>query len=379
MMTSRERILATLRHERPDRVPIDLWLRRETTEALKDRLGCENVRDALGLDWYGGGHVGETWTGWAERPDVEVRRGDHPGAGKAVRWLDERTFEEPWGWAQRIGTDGKYLEWVRGPLSDVDPASREAMERIESIVPPHTLTPHDEVKTRAEKAKAEGRIVTGGFALPFKNAWHLRGMENLLCDFLINKEFAHALLDKLYEHQIEIARRMAAAGVDIVQVIGDVAGQDRLMFSHDVFEEFMKPRMKRLVETARAAAPPGHTVHFFYHCDGNMWGVLGDYVDDLGFDIVNPIQPECMDCYEAKKVYGDRVTLHGTMSVVDLLPKGPVERIRRVVRERIDGLAYNGGFILCSANAITYDTPVEHVLAMVEEARAYTSDQWPTD
>ena len=64
------------------------------------------------------------------------------------------------------------------------------------------------------------------------------------------------------------------------------------------------------------------------------------------------------------------------MSVVDLLPNGPADRIRREVRERVDRLACNGGFVMSSANVIGFDTPVEHVIAMYAEARDYTSDQW---
>ncbi len=375
-MNSRERVLATLRHERPDRVALDGWFRPEIISQLKTRLGTEDWREALGLDWGGGGGCRVRWPEWEKRDDLAAKEGVWPGAGGRYLWSDERTFADVWGVVHRIGEDGKYNEWLSGPLVGVDAESAEARELIENIIPAHALEPIAATAKRIQEHKAKGGATTAGIPLPFKIAWMLRGMENLLCDFLLNPEFVHRLFDRLYAFYTEVARRSAAAGVDIITVVGDIASQDRLLFSHDIFAEYIKPRLRKLVETARAASPLDH-LYFFYHCDGDMSAVLPDFVEDLEFDIINPIQPECMDCCEVKQRYGNRITLHGTMSVVDLLPRGPVERIRQTVRERIDRLAYNGGFVLSSANVITYDTPVEHVLAMYEEARNYTSDQWP--
>jgi uroporphyrinogen decarboxylase len=375
-MTSRERILATLRHERPDRVPLDGWFRPETAEALADRLG-KDWRACLGIDPIGSAAPGIRFPEWEARTDLEAKKGYWPGAGARYRWHDERTFEDVFGIVHRIGEDGKYCEWVSGPLKDVDPESREARERLETIIPDYEFreTP-EELAARVKGHVNAGRFTRTGIPLPFKMAWMLRGMENLLCDYLVNPEFAHELMDRLYAFYGAQVRRAAEAGADLVTVTGDIASQDRLMFSHQVFDEYIKPRMKALVVSARECAAAGR-LHFFYHCDGDMSSVLPDFIDDLEFDIINPIQPECMDCYKVKAEYGGRVTLHGTISVVDLLPNGPAERIRRVVRERIDRLAYNGGFMMSSANVITYDTPLDHVLAMYGEARNYTSGQWP--
>ena len=375
-MTHRERILATLRHERPDRVALDGWFRPEILRKLREALGVDDAEEALGLDWGGEGGCHVQWTEWEKRSDLEAKEGDWPGGGELFKWHDERTFEGPWGWRERIGRDGKYNEWLSGPLMDVDPDSKEAFERLDTIIPPHAFEPIEEAAARVKQTIASGRVATSGISLPFKIAWYLRGMENLFCDFLAYPDFAHALYDKLYAHFTEEVVRAAQAGTEIITVVGDIATQTGLMFSHEIFNDYTKSRLKRLVEKARAASPLDH-LYFFYHCDGNMAEVLPDFVDEMGFDVINPIQPECMDPYAVKAEFGDRMTLHGTMSIVDLIPKGPIELIRRMVRERIDRLAYNGGFVLSSANVITYDTPVDHVLALYDEARKYSSDQWP--
>ena len=58
--------------------------------------------------------------------------------------------------------------------------------------------PNSSAAARVRATIASGRVAMTEFPLPFKLAWHLRGMENLLMDFLAHPEFAHALYDRLY-------------------------------------------------------------------------------------------------------------------------------------------------------------------------------------
>lgn len=69
--------------------------------------------------------------------------------------------------------------------------------------------------------------------------------------------------------------------------------------------------------------------------------------------------------------WGDRITIWGTVSVRTTLPRGTPESIRALVRERIDRCGHNGGFVLAPANVISFDTPVENVLAMYEAGREF--------
>jgi len=84
----------------------------------------------------------------------------------------------------------------------------------------------------------------------------------------------------------------------------------------------------------------------------------------MGFNIINPIQPECMDPAKIKKMYGDRITLHGTISAQKTLPFGTPEDVRKEVLSRFKEYGYNGGLILAPANVVTADVPVENVLAI---------------
>jgi uroporphyrinogen decarboxylase len=73
-----------------------------------------------------------------------------------------------------------------------------------------------------------------------------------------------------------------------------------------------------------------------------------------------------MDPYAVKAKYGDRITLHGTLSSQRTLPFGTVEDVRAEVRERIARCGTNGGLVIAPNNVVQYDVPLENLLAVYE-------------
>jgi uroporphyrinogen decarboxylase len=114
-------------------------------------------------------------------------------------------------------------------------------------------------------------------------------------------------------------------------------------------------------------------VLFFYHSDGDLREVMDDLIE-TGFDIINPIQPECMDPYEVKRRWGDRITMWGSISIRTTLPNGTPESVRTEVEERIRRCGYDGGLVIGPSNVIMYDTPPENVLAMCKAVTEFTWD-----
>ncbi len=92
---------------------------------------------------------------------------------------------------------------------------------------------------------------------------------------------------------------------------------------------------------------------------------------EIGFDVINPIQPECMDPIEIKRRWGERITLHGCISIQRTLPFGSVDDVRREVETLIRQCGYNGGLVLLPSNNIQPDTPIENVLACYHTARDF--------
>ena len=220
---------------------------------------------------------------------------------------------------------------------------------------------------RVEKYKAMGKFVSGGIEMPFKTAWQLRGLRNFLMDYAANPDFVEKLYDKIYELDVEIARKLARAGVDMITIVGDIAMQDRLFVNPKMWCSIDKPRLKYLISEAKKIKPD---IHIFIHSDGNLREIMLDLIE-IGFDVINPIQPESMDPVEIKRLYGDRITLHGTISVQRTLPFGTIDDVKREVIDRIERCGYNGGLVLGPSNVIPYDTPVENVIALYETTRDY--------
>jgi len=360
--TSRSRFFQAIRHERPRRVPLDFWARPEVRRQLQARLHTTRVEDALGVD-FAEVAIHDRFPQF-ERRAHPPRGGDWPGADGCYVWHDDRTFEDGWGVVRRVGEDGKLVQWITGPLVDrfeVDALDWNAADRLET---PEQIAEH------VARLKAADKVVTGEVVMPFKHAWHLRGMENLLCDMLTDRPRVEALYDRIYAFETERAARLARAGVDVIKVVGDIAMEDRLLFSPALFRTLDVPRLAELIQRVREDRPEAL---FFYHSDGKLDDVLDDLIE-AGFDIINPIQPECMDPYAVKQRWGDRITLWGTISVRTTLPKGSPDEIRRLVHERIRRCGHDGGFVLAPANVIMYDTPIENVLAMYEAARSFEWD-----
>ena len=93
--------------------------------------------------------------------------------------------------------------------------------------------------------------------------------------------------------------------------------------------------------------------------------IIPDLIE-IGLNILNPIQPECIVPAEIKKSFGDRLTLHGTMSLQKTFSFGSPDDVVKEAEDRIKNCGYNGGLILAPSNALTKDIPVENIVAFYD-------------
>ena len=362
-MTRRGRMLAVVEHRRPDRIPAVLQGRPEVHRALMAhyRVGSmAEVRAILGTDGWAGVGVGIDWGDWFARTTGRLD-GDFPGANREYILHDEDTFENEWGVVRRVGKDRKYVEWVSGPLEHARDPDEYSLPTVGQLID------DPELPERVQALKDGDNWVSAGVTQPFKTAWELRGMENLLVDYLLNPGFVEKLYDRLYELNTEILARCTAAGVDQVSIGGDIAMQDRLIMGPESWRRIDKPRLAAMIGRCREINPG---VHVYIHSDGNLWEIMDDLIE-IGFDIIDPIQPECMDPVEVKRQYGDRIVLHGCGSLQQTLPFGTEEEVRQEVIGLIENCGYDGGLVLRESNAIGFDCPLGNVVAWFETARDY--------
>ncbi|MHB0874809.1 MAG: uroporphyrinogen decarboxylase family protein [Anaerolineae bacterium] len=358
VMSPRERVLTAVAHSEPDRVPADGFFRPEVWERLKAAIGAgsdEAARRHLGLDVV----RASIEPGMAFRARSRPAPPDLAGLGSGSRqWLierDGRVCEDEWGIWKHMPLGGLYFSYVRHPLADADspagyrfpdPTAEERYENVASVV------------------SAWGRdypliVEQTNF---FKTAWELRGFERLLTDLYDDPGFVEALLDRVYEFRVEESLQLARHGVDIISFAGDVASQQGMMMSPAVWRRFFKPRLAGVIDAVRRECP---AVRFFFHSDGDVSAIVGD-VADIGFDILDPVQPECMDPAWVKREYGDRLALHATVSSQQTLPFGTPDDVRREVRLRFETCGQNGGLILAPNNVVQADVPTENLLALYE-------------
>lgn len=364
-MTPRERIIATLRHQVPDRIPTDAWIHPEVMKRLMAHYRTddpERVLKQLGIEGW------VTMTPKLVVPEYEAKaeKRTYKGMTRYGIWEDERTYTNELGMRHRIGDEGWYEEWMSGPLVEADGEDLSVLDRV-TLPQISQITDPPDYAARIQAAKEAGNFVQSSFPNPYKIAWELRGMDNILADYLVNREFIEALYDRLYAYYTEVAVRSVKAGVDMVWIVGDIAMQDRIIMGPETWREVDKPRLAKLIQACRAVNPE---VFMFIHSDGNVTDVMDDLVE-IGFDVVNPIQPECMDPVAVKKRWGDRITIHGGVSLQKTLPKGTVAEVKAEVETLIRTCGYNGGLVVFPSNVIQPDTPTENIIACFHAARDF--------
>lgn len=363
-MTPRERIKTALNHQTPDRTPTDGWFHHEVTEKLKKHYRTDDwnaVLTDLGIE------------GWAElSPDlVPAEKADRMAASKSTHasgtpaiWIDERTYEDNWGVRFRWGKDGRYHEWLSGPLENAESITDNKGFRMLTT---DDIWEPENYGERVALLKEDEHFVYSNLENPYRRFWNLRGLENALADYIINTEFLETVYDSLYPVYTELALRMTRAGVDMIRIVGDIAMQDRIIMGPELWRKYDKPRMAALIGACKSANPD---LDVFFHSDGDLTELMDDLVE-VGFTVLNPIQPECMDPAEVKRCWGDRLTLHGCVSIQRTLPFGTPDEVREEIETLIRECGHNGGLVLMPSNRIQPDTPVENIIACYHTARDF--------
>jgi uroporphyrinogen decarboxylase len=219
-----------------------------------------------------------------------------------------------------------------------------------------------DIPQRIEANPESFRVFCIGFSL-YERAWTLRGMENLMMDMIENPEFVHGLLDAIADYNIAQVHEACKYDIDGVYFGDDWGQQTGLILGERLWREFIYPRISRMY-----AAVHEHGKYVFIHSCGKV-EELFDALIDAGLNCFNPFQPEVMDVKSLMKKYRGRLTFHGGLSMQKTLPFGSADDVRRESRELLE-LGSEGGYIFSPSHGVESDTPLENILAFIEEARA---------
>lgn len=340
-MTSRERVLAAARRQTPDRVPRHIQLEAHVAGALRQHYGVANLTAVLRDDIVGVG------------PNGTQLRNDYSGyfSHPGVSW-------EEWGRGRIWDEQHQYAAYLY-PL--------EQAETVDEILdyPWPDLTEayrYDGLAERVAELHALGYAVCGGLAeTVFEIAWQLRSMERLFADMLAQDEKAAVLLDHITARRVAAARAYARAGVDMIQLGDDVAMQTGLLMSRKLWRQWFRPRLELVIRAARAEKDD---ILIEYHSDGKINDLIPDLIE-AGVDILNPVQPECVDHAWVKATYGRDLSFSGGLGVQSVLPFGSPDEVRAHTRAAIATLGQGGGFIVGPSHVVERDVPLENFLAMM--------------
>jgi len=361
-LNSKERVITAINLKRPDRVPLDGYFRQDVWAKLEEHLGtkdAEKIMEALGLDIRY--TMLEPSLAFTERAIPSPWQIPEIGMGRKnlVIKRDNGWLEDEYGICRIPNSNGLYWVYTCHPLAEA------GLEEVKKYQFPQPNLEERYQDVRSDVAGWGNKcFVAVELWNIFKSSWELRGFDRYMMDLSLEPELVETLADRVLEHRLEQSKQLVKLGVDMIVIMGDIAAQETMMISPRMWRKFFKPRLRIWLEEVRRQKD----IYFMFHSDGNMEAVFSDLVE-IGFDIINPIQPECMDVVKIKNLFGNQVCLHGTISCQKTLPFGTPEEVAAEVKQRIAYCSQNGGLILSPSNTIQPDVPLENILTLYETAK----------
>jgi uroporphyrinogen decarboxylase len=350
MISSKQRVIAAVEHKTADRTAITFDAEKEVYELLYSHFKTSDKRilfDSLGCDTWmilPGGFSPEP-TGGPDGEAVNIW---------GVEYIDAHY------------SGGVYQEIHKSPL-----AGRDSLSDIDNWQRPGA----DAVKFdhfRGEAAANSDRAVIGVFTHgPYFIATDVRGMENLMMDFGLNRLYAARLIEKITEPCLAYLENMLenhGDGIDIVYMADDYCSQDAPLFSPADFREFVMPYLTKFVETTHK-----HGKKFLLHCCGAVRPLL-PMIIEAGVDMLEPIQIRAagMEPEGLKRDFGSDICFYGGVDLQQILCKGSPGQVSDEVKRLIDILGRDGGYVLGPGHTyIQIDAPLENILAMYKTAVEY--------
>lgn len=373
-MSSRDRLLAAIRHEEPDRVPVSpriwAWLRERYDRvdlSVYLRLQEEFGHDILDCVGNPSPSYAFAWPGTYRLDGVEVEvREELDGDVRVV----ERTFRTPAGplhdRSRHAPPGGIYGISPNPTVEEALVKDRDDLQRLRYLFPPLPTSHqayHQAVETLGDRGLVELYLhgpldCRGGDA---------RGMQALMIDYHADRELFDGVVSIYHERMMAETRRALEDGVTII--FGSWFYESfSAGWSPTIWRDAFLPRLREQVELVHAAGALYH-----YYDDGVLAALL-PLLAEVGIDILSTCTPPPVgdfDLAAAKRDYGDRLCFKGYIDLLYTMLKGTPEMVREAVREALEVGKPGGGFILGSSDSFRDGTPLENVRAYYAAAREF--------
>lgn len=375
-MNGRERILATLGHREPDKIPFDLagttWTG-ITREAYRKLTGLLDINDRE-----------PQWADVIQQiviPSEEVlsrldidTRGLFPLTshnwdvyGKLRDEGSNWEYKDEWGITHHFPKEnGYWFSIVRHPMENIQPDNQ--IIGTYNWPDPLNRLRISGLREKALRFREEGKIVIlkGICAGIFEMHQRFRGVSNALVDPFLYSDFSDLLIGKLADIKIAFWKMALSELADVVDVIAeadDYGTQESQLIDPDHFRQYYKPHIARIIKEIRLSAPASKIM---FHSCGNVRPLIPDFIE-MGVDILNPVHINAsgMEPYQLKRDFGsDIVFWGGGVDTQKILAYGTEKEVVDDVKRNIDALAPGGGFVFAAVHNIQAEVPPENIIAM---------------
>lgn len=350
MLTPRENMLRAIRRQNPEYVPWGMSLCKSLVQKLKKERGVEDFRTYYELPYR---YV-------SLRP---TRLRDQYTAYYPAGTLPENARIDEWGVAH-VPAGLAHFSSMRHPMENFTTA-----KEVWDFPAPDFAADYrwEGVAEQVQKIKEAGYLAVYSAVQVFEPAWYLRGLENMLMDLYDENEIAAACLERVCRIQEQVSAKLAEAGVDLIVFGDDVGTQKSMMMSGEIWRGQIRCTMERCISAAKKVNP---AVIAYYHSDGNILEIIPELIE-IGVDVLNPIQPECMDPAAIKAEYGDRLSFWGTIGTQTTMPFGTPAEVEAVTRRMIETVGKGGGLVIAPTHLLEPEVPFENIDAFYRTVREF--------
>ncbi len=309
-MTRCDLVKAAIQHKETPRCPYCLELCGGTWEAIQPHVGTDDAGAFLDNDVEG---VYVPWWGWHDLPP---------------EWAGSLTPTT----RERVIGGGSYDGIV---------------ERI-----------------KEQRDRSDKYLLVTQYGSHFEKAYFSRGFENFMMDIAASPEWTRDFLARIVDRNMVMLENILAIDeIDGILLGSDWGSQIDLLMSPAVWEDMIRPGEQREYDLIHS-----YGKDVWVHSCGKIDKIIPSLVE-MGLDVLNPVQPECMDIAELKAKFGDKLTFYGGISTQQTLPFGTPDEVKAEARRVRDLMGKGGGYIFAPSQGLQEDVPPENVIALLEVAR----------
>ncbi len=379
-MKPRERVLAAINHQEPDRVPICIGVSNATSLKMIPYRAIKELADIEAPDEYIyqwpelGTAAPDEATLLRLRSDVRGVLDLEPAhVLQRNRARPPHTpFVDSWGSGQVELAPGEWLPGLN-PLREA--ATVEEIEAYAGWPDMDDPTRVAHVRQQALQLREQGEFAVMGtpwLLFPFERAHAMQGMDVFLLNMAENPDMAAALLRRITDScKALMGNFLAECGdlLDIIKIGDDLGMQSGLLISPKMYRRLLKPLHAELIAYIKERTD----AKVFFHTDGDVFDLIPDFIE-IGIDILNPIQTSAgrmSNLAALKERYGQNMAFCGGIDTHRVLPFGTPQDVREEVRRVISLLGAGGGYMLASVHTLMNDVPAENILAMVDAVEEF--------